>query len=48
MNLEEIFQDKTIRQRVTAIGEWLLNGSLPVEEFRASADQQKAVHKTPN
>ncbi|NGM61382.1 HEAT repeat domain-containing protein [Sphingobacterium sp. SGG-5] len=47
MTLDEIFQDKAIKAKgkVAAIGEWLLNSELPVDELLAYAEKQKATNK---
>ncbi|WEK71185.1 MAG: HEAT repeat domain-containing protein [Candidatus Chryseobacterium colombiense] len=47
MTIEEIFQDKTIKAKgkVSAIGEWLLNNELPLDELLAYAEKQKATDK---
>jgi hypothetical protein len=47
MTIEQVFQDKTIKAKakVSTIGEWLLNGELPIEELVAYAEKQKAVDK---
>lgn len=47
MNLETVFADKAIKAKakVTTIGEWLLEASLPLKELIAFAEQQKPVDK---
>jgi len=47
MNIEQVFQDKTIKAKakVSTIGEWLINNELPLEELLAYAEKQKAVDK---
>lgn len=47
MNIEELFQDKTIKAKgkVKTLGEWLLNGELPIDELLAYAEKQKATDK---
>lgn len=47
MTVEKIFQDKTIKAKakVSTIGEWLINGELPIDELVAYAEKQKATDK---
>lgn len=47
MNIEKILQDKSIKAKakVSTIGEWLLNGELPLDELLAYAGKQKATDK---
>lgn len=47
MTIEQIFQDKTIKSKgkVSIIGEWLINGELPIDELVAYAEKQKATDK---
>ena len=47
MNIEQIFQDKSIKakEKVTTIGNWLLNSKLLLEELLVFADNQKASDK---
>ena len=47
MTIEQIFQDKTIKSKgkVAAIGEWLINGDLPIDELIAYAEKQKSTDK---
>jgi len=47
MNIEQIFQDKSIKakEKVTTIADWLLNSELPLEELLVFADNQKASDK---
>jgi hypothetical protein len=47
MTIEDIFKDKTIKAKakVNTIGEWLLNGQLPLEELLNFAEKQKATDK---
>jgi FOG: HEAT repeat len=47
MTIEKIFQDKSIRAKakVSTIGEWLLNGELPLDELLVYAEKQKATDK---
>ncbi|PIF45506.1 hypothetical protein CLU96_2515 [Chryseobacterium sp. 52] len=47
MTIEQIFQDKTIKAKgkVSAIGEWLINAELPLEELLSYAEKQKASDK---
>lgn len=47
MTIEQVFKDKTIKAKgkVSTIGEWLLNGELPIEELVAYAEKQKATDK---
>jgi hypothetical protein len=47
MTIEQVFQDKTIeaKGKVSVIGEWLINGDLPIDELVAYAEKQKAVDK---
>ena len=47
MTIEEICQDKTIKAKgkVSTIGEWLTNNELPIKEFLAYAEKQKATDK---
>lgn len=48
MTIEEVFQDKTIKakQKVSIIGDWLMNNQLPIDELLAFADTQKTVNQT--
>ncbi|MDR6968165.1 HEAT repeat protein [Flavobacterium arsenatis] len=47
MTIEQIFQDKSIKAKgkVKTLGEWLLNGELPIDELLAYAEKQKASDK---
>ena len=47
MTIEQIFQDKSIKAKgkVKTLGEWLLNGELPIDELLAYAEKQKATDK---
>ena len=47
MTIEQVFKDKTIKAKgkVSTIGEWLLNGELPIDELVAYAEKQKATDK---
>lgn len=47
MTIEQIFQDKTIKAKakVAQIGEWLIQGDLPIDELLHYAQQQKATDK---
>lgn len=47
MTIEQVFQDKTIKAKakVSTIGEWLINGELPIDELVAYAEKQKATDK---
>lgn len=47
MTIEQVFKDKTIKAKakVSTIGEWLLNGELPIDELIAYAEKQKATDK---
>lgn len=47
MTIEQVFKDKTIKAKgkVSKIGEWLLNGELPIDELVAYAEKQKATDK---
>lgn len=47
MTIEQVFQDKSIKAKakVSTIGEWLLNGELPIDEWVAYAEKQKATDK---
>lgn len=47
MNIEQLFQDKTIKAKgkVKTLGEWLLNGELPIDELLAYAEKQKVIDK---
>jgi HEAT repeat protein len=47
MTIEQVFQDKTIKakSKVSTIGEWLINGDLPIDELVAYAEKQKATDK---
>lgn len=47
MTIEQIFQDKTIKakSKVSIIGEWLINGELPIDELVAYAEKQKGSDK---
>jgi HEAT repeat protein len=47
MNIEQLFQDKTIKAKgkVSTIGEWLINEELPLDELVAYAEKQKATDK---
>jgi hypothetical protein len=47
MTIEQIFQDKSIKAKgkVKNLGEWLLNGELPIDELLAYAEKQKATDK---
>ncbi len=45
MTLETIFADKSLKSKakITQIGEWLLDGSLPIDELLAFAEKQDKV-----
>lgn len=47
MTIEQVFKDKTIKAKakVSTIGEWLINGELPIDELVAYAEKQKATDK---
>lgn len=47
MNIEELFQDKTIKAKakVSTLGDWLLSNDLPVDELLAYTDKTKATNK---
>ncbi|MBS1928196.1 MAG: hypothetical protein JST95_06360 [Bacteroidetes bacterium] len=47
MTIEQVFQDKTIKAKgkVLIIGEWLINGELPIDELVTYAEKQKATDK---
>jgi len=47
MTIEQVFEDKTIKAKakVSTIGEWLVNGELPIEELLSFAEKQKATDK---
>jgi HEAT repeat protein len=47
MTIEQVFQDKSLKAKakVSTIGEWLLNGDLPIDELVAYAEKQKATDK---
>lgn len=47
MTIENVFQDKAIKAKgkVSTIGEWLINGDLPIDELVAYAEKQKATDK---
>jgi len=47
MNIEQIFQDKSIKakEKVTTIGDWLLKNELSLEELLVFADNRKASDK---
>jgi hypothetical protein len=47
MTIEQVFQDKTInaKGKVSTIGEWLVNGDLPIDELVAYSEKQKATDK---
>jgi hypothetical protein len=47
MTIEKVFQDKTTKAKakVSTIGEWLINGELPLDELVAYAEKQKAADK---
>jgi hypothetical protein len=47
MTIEQVFQDKTIKakSKVSTIGEWLINGDLPIDELVSYAEKQKATDK---
>lgn len=47
MNIEELFEDKTIKAKgkVKTLGEWLLNGELHIDELLVYAEKQKATDK---
>ncbi|MES2688784.1 MAG: HEAT repeat domain-containing protein [Bacteroidota bacterium] len=47
MTIEQVFQDKTIKAKgkVSAIGEWLINNELQMEELLAYAEKQRATDK---
>lgn len=47
MTIEQIFEDKSIKAKakVKTLGEWLLNGELPLDELLAYAEKQKATDK---
>lgn len=46
-NIEELFRDKTIKAKgkVKTLGEWLLNGELPLDELLVYAEKQKVADK---
>jgi hypothetical protein len=43
MYIENLFKDKTVKAKakVTQVGEWLLDGTLPTDELLAFAEQQQ-------
>lgn len=47
MSIEALFKDKAIKAKgkVKTLGEWLMDGSLPIDELLAFADGQKPVDK---
>ncbi|RZK59808.1 MAG: hypothetical protein EOO91_03935 [Pedobacter sp.] len=47
MNIAQLFQVKTIKakEKVKTLGEWLLNGELPIDELLAYAEMQSAIDK---
>jgi hypothetical protein len=47
MTLEQIFTDKTIKAKakVKQIGEWLLEGTLPIDELMAFSENQTKPFK---
>lgn len=47
MTLDELFNDKTIKSKakVAKIGDWLLNGELPLDELLAFAENQSGINK---
>lgn len=47
MTIEQIFQDTSIKAKgkVKTLGEWLLNGELPIDELLVYAEKQKASDK---
>ena len=47
MTLGQLFEDKSIKAKAKMkhIGEWLLNGDLPLDELMAFAEKQRAVDK---
>jgi|SRR5690606_12839780 len=47
MTIEKVFSDKTIKSKskVSTIGEWLINGDLPMDELIAFAERQNSVDK---
>ncbi len=44
MTIENVFQDKTIKTKgkVSLIGDWLLNGALPIDELLIYAEKHYA------